>query len=154
MIVKKPQSNILSVTEGIIVQGCNMQGKMGSGLASKILDVYPENLNTYLKAFQKRQLTLGNVIYHEVNDSLIIANCITQVDYGRDENRVYANYHAIRDAFANVAKKSIELGLTVHFPKIGAGLAKGDWETITEIIRSELKHVHKAVYHEYTGLGE
>lgn len=152
MIVMKKQSNILAVTEGIIVQGCNMQGKMGSGLAANILQVYPDNLDTYLKAFNKRQLTLGNVIYHRVHDRLLIANGITQIDYGRDENRVYANYNAIRDVFANVAKVAQEEKLVVHFPKIGAGLANGDWEQISEIIREQLKHVQRAVYHEYTEL--
>jgi hypothetical protein len=37
-----------------------------------------------------------------------------------------------------VAAFAQEAGVTVHMPRIGAGLAGGKWDTISSIIESEL----------------
>lgn len=148
------KTDILSVKEGIIIHGCNMQGKFNSGLAKSIREMYPDVYDAYMNAFNKRQLLLGKVIYHQVNDGLLFANAVTQVNYGRDENVVYVNYQAIKSVFKDVALVATKNNMVVHFPMIGCGLANGDWNIIKEIIRGELKHVQRAVYHEYRGIEE
>ncbi len=47
-----------------------------------------------------------------------------------------ANYEAIRSVFKKL--KSNYSGKRIGYPKIGAGLAGGDWEKISKIIDEEL----------------
>jgi O-acetyl-ADP-ribose deacetylase (regulator of RNase III) len=49
---------------------------------------------------------------------------------------VKADYQAIRKVMRSV--KARFAGKRIGYPKIGAGLAGGDWETIASIIEDEL----------------
>lgn len=126
--------DILSNTKGIIVHGCNAQGVMGSGLAKQIKDRYPLAFQEYRKAYENGGLRLGDVIFAQVTDDLIIANAITQQNYGRNDNERYVSYKAIHSAFEMIAVLAQTLRMEVHYPLIGAGLANGDWAVITELI--------------------
>jgi O-acetyl-ADP-ribose deacetylase (regulator of RNase III) len=135
--------NILSVTSGIIVQGCNAQGVMGSGVAKAIRDMYPENFETY-KAFETiNGLHLGDVVIHKVNDELSIYNCITQEFYGKDGKK-YVSYEAIHKSMKMVAGHASRSNKAVHYPMIGAGLGGGDWAVIQSVIDSVF-HVRPGV---------
>lgn len=139
MFVTVMKGDILFVTKGIIVHGCNAQGKMGSGLASEIRNKYPGNYEYYLSVFESTGLHLNEVLFYKVpNSKLVIANAITQLYYGREYGKRYVNYDAIRLAFKEVTRYALENKLSVHFPKIGAGLAGGNWKLIKEIITGEM----------------
>jgi O-acetyl-ADP-ribose deacetylase (regulator of RNase III) len=47
-----------------------------------------------------------------------------------------ADYDAIRPAMREVAKQFA--GQRIGYPRIGAGMAGGDWDTIAKIIEEEL----------------
>lgn len=64
---------------------------------------------------------------------LAVVNAYTQFNYGRGR---HADYQAIRDAFAAV--KRTFGGRRIGYPRIGAGLAGGDWSVIASIIDVEL----------------
>jgi len=70
-----------------------------------------------------------------VEDHLVksyIINCAIQKDYGRDRKQ-YVDYEAVRDCMDNLkifAKNSSRIGI----PRIGSGLAGGDWSIIENII--------------------
>ena len=57
-------------------------------------------------------------------------------------------YDAIRTGLVKVATFAAEKGASAHMPRIGAGLAGGDWNTIAGIITDELieKGVAVTVY--------
>lgn len=132
--------DILSVTEGIILHGCNMQGKMGAGLAKQIADKYPKVLEKYKKALPYSRL--GSVIYVSINPNLIIANALIQDRYGRDPNITYCDYKAIEQAFKLASQRALFANMPLHYSKIGAGFANGDWKIISEIIEEgKLKNV-------------
>lgn len=131
--------DILSVNEGIIVQGCNAQGVMGSGLAKAIRDKYPEVYEEYKAAFQDapldRKVLLGSAQAVQIKSkkNLFVVNGITQEFYGKD-GRKYVSYSAIQAVFAQVMIMAKGKQLEVHYPMIGAGLGGGDWAVISEII--------------------
>lgn len=132
--------DILSVTKGIIVHGCNAQGVMGSGIALQIRNKYPAAYEAYHKEHLQNGLRLGDVIWAQVTDDLIIGNAITQDKYGRDSNTRYVSHRAIQMAFESVMVTACTLGMDVHYPLIGAGLANGDWAIISEIIDDQFRH--------------
>lgn len=135
--------DILSVSEGIIVQGCNAQGVMGSGLAKAIRDKYPEVYEEYKIALADappdRKVLLGSahVVQIKTQKKLLVVNGITQEFYGKD-GRKYVSYAAIQSVFAQVAIMAKGKQLEIHYPMIGAGLGGGDWSVISEIIDNVL----------------
>ena len=118
----------------IIMHGCNAQGKMKSGFALEIRNRYPSAYNAYLAAFldARQPVKLGDVIM-SVGPQAIVMNCITQEFYGREPGRVYVNYDAVKKCAEEVAIKSKLLGIPVHLPMIGGGLANGDQWILTNI---------------------
>lgn len=153
--MKEVSGNILSVQRGIIVQGCNAQGVMGSGVAKDLRDRYPENYTVYKAAFDRHKqktgktLALGRVIWYTVSKEepkLAIANAITQEFYGRNPNIQYVDYEAVRSAFRQVATEARKHNLPVHYPLIGAGLGGGRWDVIAEIIEAELIEVEHTLW--------
>lgn len=138
--------NILDVTEGVIVQGCNMQGKMNKGLAKLLRERYPDNYEAYMTRYYDNALMLGDVIFHRVNDRLYIANAITQRFYGNDPNVRYVDYNAVKNAFKLINEFANEKELSVYFPKIGGGLGNGDWDVISDMIKVQLNTVKKSYY--------
>ena len=126
--------DILSVTNGIIVHGCNARGVMGSGIAKQIRDKYPLAYELYREEYEKNGLQLGDVIWAQVTPDLIIGNAITQQNYGRDPTIRYVSYKAIQQAFETITVAAVTLNKKVNYPLIGAGLANGNWSIISEII--------------------
>lgn len=135
------EGNLLdNVHSGVIVHGCNSKGVMGSGFAKQVRDKYPKAFDDYAARKQHYGLKMGEVISTvttDVNNKyLVICNAITQKEFGTDKNVVYVNYESIASAFKQVYKIARDYGLAdIHFPKIGAGLANGDWDKILEIIK-------------------
>lgn len=126
------QGNLFDTTDEIICHGCNARGVMGSGVAKIIRDTYPEAFIKYKIIHDLTGLYLGqNVIVKTSNK--IIFNMITQENFGTD--KVQVSYQAIDKCFRQLRLFMEEYGYTnASIPKIGAGLAGGDWDIISEII--------------------
>ena len=123
----------------IIVHGCNAHGVMGSGVALEVKNKWPkayEEYYLYIRDFKgPKQELLGKIIPYVVDgEDLLIANAITQLDYGRGGTR-YVSYNAINTAFESIAKIASGFkSVGIHYPLIGAGLGGGDWAIISDII--------------------
>lgn len=159
--------DILSLKHGILVQGCNCQGAMGSGLAKQVLGRYPGVAQRYKARHAEFGLQLGDVQYvwnpklletrpaagrahlrrqdHclDLPPELVIANAMTQEFYGKEEGVRYVSYPAIFSVFARVRMLAMATGLPVAFPLIGAGLAKGEWPRIQAAIEAGLREQYK-----------
>lgn len=138
--------NILDVEEGIIVHGCNSLGIMGSGIALQIKQKYPECFKEYqnfiTNAARAQTDTLGMVVMYKVPDkNLIIANAITQKNFGRDGKK-YCSYKAIYEAFETIVVSAHirHEQIPIHYPLIGAGLGGGDWAIISNLIESAFEN--------------
>lgn len=116
-----------------IVHGCNCFCNMGAGIAKQIKHEFPNAYlaDTYTKLGDKKKL--GSYSAYDSN-GLIVINAYTQYRYSRTQ--MQANYKAIRSVFnkININFK----GLLIGYPKIGSGLAGGDWNVISRIIDDEL----------------
>ena len=133
-MIEYRRGDLLNVTSGIIVHGCNSHGVMGSGVALAVKNKYPECFEIYRLFCEKRkndQTILGDSIIYVASFELTIVNMITQKDYGTHRRQV--NYGAIAKGFSDLHNYYF-MDQEFHFPKIGAGLGGGDWEVISEII--------------------
>lgn len=124
----------MDVKEGIIAHGCNAQGVMNSGVASLIRYKYPLAYEDYVYHHKYSKDILGTVSSIKVSKSLSIANCVTQRYYGRDPNVVYVSYPSLISCFDTLKNMVSADPKPLHIPKIGAGLANGNWQIIESII--------------------
>jgi O-acetyl-ADP-ribose deacetylase (regulator of RNase III) len=126
----------------IIVHGCNAHGVMGSGVAMAIRNKWPGAFDEYsayvkMKGAGNPEL-LGKVIpYADSDNHIIIANAITQLDFGKDGKK-YVSYQAIDMVFKTIAEiaSNFNGSLGIHYPQIGAGFGGGDWTIISDIIET------------------
>lgn len=117
----------------VIVHGCNCMCTMGSGIAKQIRETFPAAYTADCRTQSGDITKLGKYTFARVGD-LTIVNAYTQFDYVRYPPPV--DYDAIRTVFGRIKKDFA--GKRIGYPKIGAGLAGGDWNTISAIIDEEL----------------
>lgn len=146
--MKTITGNLTHVTEGIIVHGCNAKGKMASGVAKDIREVFPSAYEAYMKRYHEKGLKVGDVVWARIASEkpLAVANAITQESYGRDKSIRYVDYDGLRKAFKSIGDIARKYSLPVYYPMIGAGLANGDWGIISKIIEEELHDVDHTFY--------
>lgn len=137
-MIEEHVGDLLAIDRGIIVHGCNARGRMGSGVALAIKHAFPLAYQAYQQQYRQSGLHLGDISVARVGDQKYVVNAVTQEDYGRDPDRVYVDYEAVRQCFSKVNALAKELGLPVHFPLIGCGLAHGDWRIVSCIIDETL----------------
>ena len=141
------EGDVLDCTEDAIVHGCNAQGVMGSGVAKAIKERYPEAYKAYIASIPLGGMELGRITFHRNEQGFYVFNAITQKYYGRDKSVIYVNYNAIKESFDLLNKFCSEEGIShIALPKIGAGLANGDWSIIEKIIEEECTDVQPVVY--------
>lgn len=140
--------NLVEVKEGIIVHGCNAQGKMASGVAKDIRAKFPQAYQKYMQAYEEKGLRVGQVVWALITEDpkLAVANGITQKFYGRNPSVRYVDYEGVRQVFRQVGEVARRRALPVHYPKIGAGLGNGDWTIIEKIINEELHGVQHTLW--------
>ena len=137
MINYKTGDLIASVTEGVILHGCNALGVMGAGFALQLKTQYPTNFKDYQAFCKNYSDILGNYVCTVTNNyKLIIVNAITQQAVG---GRRAVSYDAIDDIFHQIyLSYNNDWNKHIQMPKIGAGLGGGKWEIIEEIMLSHL----------------
>lgn len=164
------QGNVLKVSRGIIVHGCNCHGVMGGGIAKSVKDIWPDVYHAYRAVHEARGigLRLGDVVTvagqahwdqgqsrlidaesGQLPDEVVVVNAMTQFDYGRDPDIVYVDYDAVFAAFARVRMLAKATGLPVHFPLIGCGLANGKWDKVGPAIEAALGPEVEAILWEF-----
>lgn len=144
--------NLLEANEDVIVHGVNARGAFGSGVAGAMAAAWPGAKDSYLKAYSSGLVKLGSVIWAGVGGGKIVGHAVTQPTYGR--TGVHLSMSALRacmGAVANAARDGIsELApqgfRSLAMPKIGAGLAGGDWREIEPVIEEILGGVEIAIY--------
>jgi hypothetical protein len=57
---------------------------------------------------------------------------------GRSRGLPPIRYEAVAEFLKQVAAKAVELGARVHMPRIGCGLAGGEWSLIEPLIEEQL----------------
>ena len=134
-------------TLNVFVQSCNCQNVMGKGIAKAISTAYPEVARADNATQAGDRAKLGTYTYARVKDNVVIANAYGQFNYGwlnpLDSTGRQTDYialqkalTAIRDDFANESTQPVAF----YLPRaIGSGLAKGNYNTIRNILEEVFK---------------
>ena len=136
----------------IIAHICNDDGKWGKGFVVAISRRWPEPEAKYRAWHKDRAHTssgfkLGAVRFVAVKTldttlnpglKLWVANMIAQHGIRDPQNPTPIRYGALSQALLHVAEFAKKNGAVVCMPRIGSGLASGDWGKIERIILETL----------------
>lgn len=133
----------------VIVHGCNCFNTMGSGIAKEIKERLPEAYKVDQETVKGDRSKLGGFTFTDVcrgDEWFTVINMYTQYSYGGQKD--HFEYEKFREGLENL-NTFLPLGSKIGFPKIGAGLAGGDWKRIKQIIYESLpNHEVAIVYYE------
>lgn len=136
-MIKYENGDVLTTECDIVIHGCNCFKVMGSGVAKHIHEKYPEayvaDLN-YGEYGDNRKLGTYSLWSggHKINkpNRLTIINLYTQF-YPNPKLKPF-DYEAFEVGFKKVLLDFPDK--TIAMPKIGSGLAGGDWDRIESMI--------------------
>jgi O-acetyl-ADP-ribose deacetylase (regulator of RNase III) len=136
-------------TFDVITHGCNCMSTMGAGIAPQMakafgVDEYPLESFTRKGDINK----LGQIEWFFERDGAIpfVVNSYTQYNYGvnhKDGTFKPIDYDALTMCMRKI--NHVFKGKHIGLPKMGAGLAGGDWDRIKNIIQTELKDMKISV---------
>lgn len=139
MITRYIKGDITDTELEYIAHGVNCQNVMGSGVAKALFTKFPEVKIEYHKYCknEKPNSLLGKVNIVFTGEKFIF-NCFTQLNYGNDGEK-YVSYSAIIKVFNRIVElveRELDSDGTpiVAIPKIGCGLAGGDWNVVSALI--------------------
>lgn len=137
-----------------IGHGANCFCTMKSGIAPQITSLCPDLEEVDQDTVAGDREKLGTITYvHRDSMPNLAFNLYTQFHYGRD-GKTYLDYEAIDSAMYLVNEEILQYNADhlldrvtqIGFPKIGAGLAGGDWRRIAAIIEKRITSVTPVVY--------
>ena len=148
--VKGDATSPMGTGNKIIVHVCNDVGGWGKGFVMALSAKWNKPEKKYREWYQlKENFKLGQSQFVKVEEDIWIANMIGQRDIKKDkEGNPPVRYDAIASALSQVCRFAIENNASVHMPRIGCGLAGGDWKKMELIILEELtdKKISVVVY--------
>lgn len=125
------------ISSGVLLHVCNDIGLWGAGFVVALSKKYPETELKYLECYRKGYLKLGVCIPQVLSPELTVIHMIAQHGVRSKANPHPLYYSKLRECLKkiNVRYK----GSDFHMPKLGAGLAGGDWNKIAPMLESELE---------------
>jgi O-acetyl-ADP-ribose deacetylase (regulator of RNase III) len=131
----------------IIAHVCNDLGKWGKGFVLALSRRWDGPERAYRDWHRDRagnDFGLGVAQFVQVEPYVWVANMVAQhgVKGGRTPP---IRYEAVESCLARIAAKALELGASVHMPRIGCGLAGGRWERIEPLVSKTLCEADVAV---------
>jgi O-acetyl-ADP-ribose deacetylase (regulator of RNase III) len=141
-------------TFDVIAHGCNCHSTMGAGIAPQMAKAFGCDKfkmeqwgstisklgNIDYEHFILTKLTPDDIKSGNFKPELTVVNAYTQFNYGRnhaDGDAKPLSYEALTLCMKKM--NVLFAGKHIGLPKIGAGLAGGDWEKIKGIIQRELR---------------
>ena len=115
----------------LMVHGCNCFHSFGKGFAAIVKHKYPQAYTADKKTAKGSRAKLGTYSQAQTEHGTII-NLYSQYHYGF--GTINCDYSAIKKGFISLNEEYENKSIAI--PKIGAGLAGGDWEKIESIINS------------------
>lgn len=130
----------------IIAHICNDIGAWGAGFVLAISRRWTKPKAEYQQAQGTGQFKLGSIQLVQVEKEIWVANLIAQRDIRPRNHLPPIRYVALSKCLTTLSIRAEELNATVHMPRIGCGLAGGNWQRIEPIIAECLSHQEVFVY--------
>ncbi|MEU9207138.1 macro domain-containing protein [Streptomyces sp. NPDC048415] len=125
----------------VIAHVCNDIGGWGKGFVLAVSRRWPESEKAYRAWHRDRahnDFGLGAAQFIQVERYVWVANLVGQRGIHTGSKGVPVRYEAIDTALGRLADKALELGGSVHMPRIGCGLAGGKWSRVEPLITERL----------------
>jgi O-acetyl-ADP-ribose deacetylase (regulator of RNase III) len=122
----------------VVVHGCNCFCRMKRGIAPLMakafgVDTFPKESAEFSGDFNK----LGTIDYQKVS-GVFVVNAYAQYHWKLPSKYGFPlDYDALRLCLRKINHRFT--GLHVAMPKIGCGLAGGDWNHVTQMIQEEME---------------
>jgi len=142
----------------VIVHCVNDIGAWGAGFVLALREAWPKAEEAYRSWSHNKEdpqieetgsRQLGEVQFVLVGPKLWVASLVGQIGVGRgDDGRPPVRYDAIRTGLIKINRFCRIHEATVHMPRMGSGLAGGNWTAIEQTVQAELagKGVTVTVY--------
>jgi O-acetyl-ADP-ribose deacetylase (regulator of RNase III) len=122
----------------IIVHICNDVGGWGKGFVLAISNRWKGPESEYRRWYASREtndFAIGAVQFVSVEEGLWVANMIAQKGINRGKSSEPSiRYEAVEACLSQVSEFATKHSCSLHMPRIGCGLAGGNWEEIESLI--------------------
>jgi O-acetyl-ADP-ribose deacetylase (regulator of RNase III) len=125
----------------IIAHVCNDRGGWGKGFVLAVSRRWPQPERDYRDWYRHRagnDFALGAVRVIEVQQGLWVANMIGQHGTRAGSQGPPVRYPAVDQCLHTLGDHALNLGASVHMPRIGCGLAGGRWDRIEPLVQERL----------------
>ena len=125
----------------VIAHVCNDIGGWGKGFVLALSRRWPQPEEAYRAWHRERasnDFCLGALQLVRVKPDVWVANMVGQRGVRTGSKGVPVRYDAIDTALARLADRALELGASVHMPRIGCGLAGGTWSRVEPLVTERL----------------
>lgn len=127
----------------IISHICNDSGRWGKGFVVALSKRWPQPEAAYRDWFAEREeeeFALGNIQCVRIESDLFVCNMIAQHGVKPKDGVQPIRYDAVETCLSRLADMVAKYltHASIHMPRIGCGLAGGDWRKIEPIIRRTL----------------
>lgn len=134
----------------IIAHCCNNAGLWGAGFVMALSRRWKAPFAVFDKAHSEKRDLLGSFQLAPVETDIIVCNIIGQHGTSWDDmGNPPVRYEALRKGFHDLAEQIrslIKPTPSVHMPRLGCGLAGGQWHIVEKIIQEELSARDIAVF--------
>ncbi|MFB6479598.1 macro domain-containing protein [Streptomyces virginiae] len=125
----------------VIAHICNDLGGWGKGFVLAVSRRWPEPEREYRRWHRERagnDFALGAVQFVHVRADIWVANMVAQRGMRTGSGGPPIRYEALERCLNSVAEHALAHNASVHMPRIGCGLAGGNWERIEPVIDKTL----------------
>lgn len=148
------------VSDGVrvIAHVCNDIGKWGAGFSGAVTKEHPDAAEFYKAQWRYKKVTpqLGDIQWVFTDADVAVVNMIAQHGVRGVSNPKPIRYDALEECLSKLAKGCQALEdrddlvdkckVSLHFPRIGCGLAGGSWDVVGELIEDSLWDLDVYVY--------
>lgn len=131
----------LGAGKKIIAHVCNDIGAWGKGFVLALSKLSPAPERAFREWYREREhndFALGAVQFVLVSLNREIANMIGQHGIRKSGGVPPIRYDAVEAALKTVGEKAQTENASVHLPRIGCGLAGGEWSKIEPLIERQI----------------
>jgi len=122
----------------VIAHVCNDLGRWGKGFVLAVSRRWPQPEEQFRAWYAGRtgeeDFALGAVQFVQVEPAIWVANMVGQRGTKRGSSGPPIRYEAVEACLKELGERTLELGASVHMPRIGCGLAGGEWARIEPLI--------------------
>jgi O-acetyl-ADP-ribose deacetylase (regulator of RNase III) len=125
----------------IICNIVNDLGKWGKGFVLAISKRWKEpeaRYRSWHAQGEKGHFILGAVQFVQAEKYIWIANMVAQHGIGTGSSGPPIRYDSLAQCLRITADQAQELSASIHMPRIGCGLAGGDWKKVEPLIEEHL----------------